>query len=205
MPDQQPPAPRGLPTRSTAGHTQRLNVEVPAGYLAVAYVVGVHGMRGEVKAELYTDFPDRFTPGLTLYVGDKLEQIEVRAARLHKQHILLALAGVSTRDQAEALRGRWLYVDEDDAVLLEEDTYFVHDILGLTVATEEGHELGTVADVIFTGANEVYVVRRPAAQGAAEGAPPPADLLLPATDEVVRSVDLAAGRMVVRLLPGLAD
>jgi 16S rRNA processing protein RimM len=201
MPDQPQPAARGLPTRSTAGRAQRLNVAVPAGFLAVAYVVGVHGMRGEVKAELYTDFPERFTPGLTLRAGEELQEIEVRAARLHKQHILLSLAGVTTREQAEALRGRWLFVAEDDAVLLEEGTYFVHDILGLEVVTEEGEALGAVADVIFTGANEVYVVRRPAAGDE----PPPADLLLPATDEVVRSVDLDAGRMVVRLLPGLTE
>lgn len=207
MSDQPTPAPRGLPhrhtgPRGTAGHAQRLTVDVPDGHLAVGYVVGVHGLRGEVKAELYTDFPERFTPGLTLYMGDSLQPVEVRAARQHKQHILLQLAGVQTREQAEELRGRWLYVREEDAVALEEDTYFVHEILGLTVISEAGEELGTLVDVIFTGANEVYVVRRP---DPAPGEPPAADLLLPATHEVVREVDLDAGRMVVHLLPGLLD
>jgi 16S rRNA processing protein RimM len=95
------------------------------------------------------------------------------------------------------LRGYWLFVDEEEAVELEEGTFFVHDILGLSVHTEEGALLGAVADVLFTGANEVYVVQgKDLPQG---------EVLLPAIEDVIRAVDLEAGRMTVRLLPGLLN
>ena len=172
-------------------------VQVPEGYLAVGYIAGVHGLRGEVKVELYTDYPARFAPDVVLFVGDELERVVVRHARPHKEHMLLAFTDVNDRNAAEELRGLWLFVNEKDAVALEKDTYWVHDILGMTVATEDGEILGVIQDVIFTGANEVYVVQLAHAAGGAD------ELLLPAIADVVQQVDLAARKMTVRLLPGL--
>ncbi len=172
------------------------NVQVPAGYLAVGYIAGVHGLRGEVKVELFTDYPERFAPGVILFAGDELEPVTVRYARPHKTHMLLAFTHVTDRDTAEELRGQWLFVDEKHAVALEENTYWVHDILGMTVISEDGEMLGVIQDVIFTGANEVYVVQPAAADGADE-------LMLPAIADVVQQVDLATRKMTVRLIPGL--
>jgi len=171
-------------------------VTVPDGYLAVARVTAVHGIRGEVRVELHTDFPDRFVPDIVIYMGEALTEFTIEIARPHKQQLLLKLAGVDTRNNAELLRGQWIFIPENDAVTLEADTYWVHDIVGLQVQTEEGEELGVVSDVLFTGANEVYVV-----QGPGDGP----ELLLPAIDEVVQSVNLAAQRIIVRLLPGMRD
>jgi 16S rRNA processing protein RimM len=174
-------------------------VTVPEGYLAVGYITGVHGLRGEVKVELYTDFPERFAPAIKLYLGEALQEVTVARARLHKHTLLLLLTGITRREEAEQLRGQWLFVPEEAAVALAEDTYWVHEIIGLEVQTDEGRPLGTISDVLFTGANEVYVVE-------------PTDdfahlreILLPATDEVIRSIDLDANQMIVHLLPGLID
>lgn len=175
------------------------SVHVPDGYMVVGLITGVHGLKGEVKVELHTDFPERFAPGVLLLIGDELTEGTIANVRPHKNQILLTLEGVHNRDEAEALRGQWLFVDEEDAVELEDDTYWVHDIVGMSVQTEDAQLLGTVKEVIFTGANEVYVV-----------APEPSvnqgkDLLLPAIADVVQKVDLSANLMIVRLLPGLLE
>lgn len=187
--------------RRTPQRAPRTDVDVPEGYLAVGKIVAVHGLRGELKVELYTDFPERFEAGVVLWASRggnaDLNEITIKSARPHKNMLLLSLEEVRTREDAEAMRGYWLFVDEDEAVELDEDTFFVHDILGLAVQTEEGVVLGKIADVLFTGANEVYVVQgKDLPQG---------ELLLPAIDEVIRAVDLEAGVMTVRLMAGMLD
>lgn len=178
---------------------RRFDVDVPDGYLAVGKIVGVHGLRGELKVELYTDFPERFEEGITLWAGrggnSALQAVTVSGARPHKNLMLLRLAQVASREEGETLRGTWLFVNEDEAVELDEDTFFVHDILGLQVVTDEGATLGKISDVLFTGANEVYVVSGKDL--------PSGELLLPATDEVVRAIDLEQGVMTVHLIAGL--
>ena len=186
------PARRPYPQRNRS-------ITVPAGYLAVGFILGVHGLRGELKVELYTDFPERFIPGIHLYLGEALTKVKIVGVRPHQQYLLLRLAGVENRDQAEALRNHWLLVPETDAVKLDEGFYWVHDIVGLDGQDEGGQHLGAIRDVLFTGANEVYIVETPPTFNNGQ------DLLLPAIDEVVRAVDLAAKRMTVRLLPGLVE
>lgn len=172
------------------------NVLVPEGYLAVGRITAAHSLRGEVRVESHTDFPERFEPGLTLFVGSSLYEATVESARPHKQMLLLKLAGVDNRNDAESLRGQWLFVAEEDAIPLEEDTYWVHEIIGMRVETEEGEFLGTVTDVLHTGANDVYILQR-------AGSANEEELLLPAIADVIQRVDVHEQRMVVRLLPGL--
>jgi len=174
-------------------------VHVPDGYMAVGRITGLHGLKGELKIELHTDFPERFAAGTVLFIGDELVEATIIQARPHKQQILVLLEGFTGREQAETLRDEWLFVDEADAVELEEDTYWVHDIVGLFVQTEAGERLGTIGEVLFTGANEVYVVKAEAAVNQGK------DLLLPAIADVVQTVDLENNLMIVRLLPGLLE
>lgn len=170
-------------------------VLVPDGYLAIGRIATAHGIHGEVRVELHTDFPDRFAPQVKLFMGETLTPAIIEYARPHKQQMLVKFVDVETRNDAETLRNQWLFVPEDDAVELEADTYWVHDIIGLQVQTESGEALGAVTDVLFTGANEVYVVADPNSK----------ELLLPAIADVVQKVDLAAGVITVRLLPGMRD
>ncbi len=172
-------------------------VIVPDGYLAVGHIIGVHGLRGEVKVEPYTDFPERFTPGAELFLGTELDEITIRQARPHKGHLLLMLNGIDDRAAAEALRGQWLFVDEADAGELEEGEYWIHDIIGLRVETEDGGVLGEVIDVLPTGANDVYIVRPE------QGVNHDQEILLPAIADVILAVDVAAGTIQVRLPEGL--
>lgn len=200
MPLDPKPVP-GLPPRRNrpAPIKQARTVETPAGHLAVGLVVGVHGLRGELKVEPHTDFPERFAAGTRLWVGADLEERKIVNARMHKTHLLLQINGINRREQAEALRGQWLFVTEAEAIALDQDSYWLHDIVGLTVQTVDGRELGEIVEVIVTGANDVYVVSP--ALGVNQGK----ELLLPAISEVIREVDLAANRMTVALLPGLLE
>lgn len=165
--------------------------------MAVGLITTAHGLRGEVKVELHTDFPDRFAPGIEVYLGEELEKATISAARPHQGQVLLQFQGHEDREAADALRGLWVFIPEDEAVELEEDTFFVHDIIGLAVQTADGRLLGTVAEVLFTGANEVYVIATPDE--------PSREILLPAIADVVKEVDLEQGILTVELLPGLLD
>ena len=161
-------------------------------YLAVARVSGAHGIRGEVRCELITDFPERLKKTRQLHLGDDHQAIALERARLERHGAILKLSGVDSRDDAERLRGQILYVAEADAVELPGGTYFWHQIVGLRVRSDEGEDLGLVAEIIPTGGNDVYVVR-------ADGR----EILLPAIKDVVREIDLAGGIMTVHVMEGL--
>jgi len=172
-------------------------VLVPDGYFAIGRITSPHSLRGEVRVEPHTDFPERFGPGLTIFVGTELQEVSIERARPHKQMMLLKLVGVDDRSDAESLRGQWLFIAEEDTVSLEEDTYWVHEIIGMTVETDEGEVLGTITDVLYTGANDVYVLQQRNGGGASS------ELLLPAIADVVQRVEPEKQRMIVHLLPGL--
>ena len=165
-----------------------------AGYLAVGNIVGVHGIRGEVKVELLTDFPERFSPGATVYLGPEglARPLRIEAARPHKGMMLVKFAGVPDRNAAELLRDNLLLIPEELAMPLSEDENYAHDLIGLQVVTTAGRVLGQLVEIVYTPANDVYVVRRTGAE-----------VLIPALKEVVVTIDLPGGRMVVQLPEGL--
>lgn len=192
----------GRPPRRTNANVDTFihrnrRVRVPKGYIAVGLITAAHGLRGEVKIELHTDFPERFAPDAVVYLDENLNEMTLEAARPHQGGMLLRFVGINSRADADSLRGAWIFVPEESAQELDDGTYFVHDIVGLTVETAEGEVLGKISDVLFTGANEVYIVQ--------STDDPPREILLPAIAEVISSVDLAAGRMVITPLPGLLD
>lgn len=199
MPKQVPNSNKRQPTRGpfqTYLHRNQ-RVRIPDGYMAVGLITTAHGLRGEVKVELHTDFPERFAPDVVVYLGEELDKAVIREARPHQGQLLLQFNDIDDRTKADALRGLWVFIPEDEAVELEEDTYFVHDIIGLAVQTTKGEPLGTVEQVLFTGANDVYVVQPPGE--------PKREILLPAIEDVIKEVDLENGILTVELLPGLLD
>ncbi len=161
----------------------------PKTAVSVGRVAGAHGLRGEVKVAPLTDFPERFDPGSRLWLEGTPRVVE--GSRWRGGLVYLKLAGVDSREAAAKLRGKELMVPEAQP-LRESGRYYRHDIVGLRVEDRRGQWLGRVVDVLVTGANDVYVVRGERGE-----------LLLPAVEDVVGEVDLAGGRLVVELLPGL--
>lgn len=163
-------------------------------HLVVAQVLAPWGHRGEVRAEILTDFPKRFAGMERIFVGDDLVPYRVQSARLHKGNVVLKLEGIDNPDQAEHLRGELLYVPVEEAVPLGKDQYYQYQIMGLEVWTVEGRFLGRVTEILETGANDVYVAEQDGRE-----------VLIPAVAEVVQEVDLKRHRLMVKLLPGLLE
>ena len=163
-------------------------------FIAIGRITRPHGLRGELTVEVLTDFPERFDTLKVAYLGDsqQADVWEVTAARWHKDRVLLALRGCEDRTTAEKLRGLMVQIPIEEAMALSEDEYYPHELVGLDVVTTEGEDLGRVSEVIFTKANEVYVVTGPRGQ-----------MLLPAIAEVIEHIDLDTGQMTVRLMEGL--
>ncbi|MGE5618895.1 MAG: ribosome maturation factor RimM [Sphingomonadaceae bacterium] len=159
-------------------------------FLVVARIVSPQGNRGEVKAEVITDFPERFASTSAVYLGPDHQRFEVESHRFLRDALVLKLKGVDSIEDAEKLRGKLVEVPEEEAVELPKDHYFWHQIIGLTVLTVGGERLGKVVDILETGSNDVYVVDGPRGE-----------LLIPAIKQVVKSVDPAAGTITVELMP----
>lgn len=149
--------------------------------------------------DVLTDDPHRF--GLLVQVlvgpdGAEPRPYGLESYRLHQRRILLKLTGVDDRTQAEELRGQLVQVPIEEALPLEEGEYYEHQIIGLEVWTAGGECLGAVTEILYSAANDVYVVQ---AAGASHGR----EILVPAIASVVQQIDLQAGRIVVELPAGL--
>ena len=152
-------------------------------------IIGAHGVRGELKVEPLSDFPERFEAGSRLWLDG--EPYMVDRGRVQRRIVVLKLQGIETRNQAESLHGKTLMAPE--ATRIEEpDVYYLHDILGAKVEDSGGEALGELVEVLSTGSNDVYVVRGPRGE-----------LLLPALDDVVLEVDVKARRITVDVPEGL--
>lgn len=164
-------------------------------YLLVGRIAAPFGVRGQVKVRSFTDRPDHLLRCVrTLYIGSDYTPYQITHGFEHKPGLLvLTIKTITTREDAVAMRNREVYIRAQDAAPLAEGEYFLHDLYGMRVETESGDLIGTVREVLETGANEVLVVQR-------EGQP---DALIPVIHDVVVNLDYAAKRITIRVLEGL--
>lgn len=165
--------------------------------LQVGIIASTHGVRGEVKVYPTTDDPRRFRrlKEVVLDTGKEKMNLEIEGVKFFKQFVILKFKGLDNFNDIEKYRQKSLYVTRKNAVRLQRDEYFIADLIGLKVQDEDGKELGTVKDVIETGANDVYEVEM------ADGK----SLLLPAIKQCILNVDVENGTMQVHVLEGLLD
>ncbi len=163
----------------------------------VGVISSTHGIAGEVKVYPTTDDIRRFKKlkHVILDTGKGERELTVVQARFSKQMVILKFAEFSNINEVEPFRGKSLYVAREDAVPLDADEYFIADMIGMRVVSTEGETLGTLREVMPTGANDVYVVEDE------EGK----ELLLPAIRDCVRRVDLKNGTITVYVMPGLLE
>ena len=128
--------------------------------LQVGIITSTHGVRGEVKVYPTTDDPRRFRrlKEVVLDTGKEKMNLEIEGVKFFKQFVILKFKGLDNINDIEKYRQKSLYVTRKNAVRLQRDEYFIADLIGLKVQDEDGKELGTVKDVIETGANDVYEV-----------------------------------------------
>ena len=152
-------------------------------FLLLGRVLRPHGVRGELRIEVMTAYPERIVPESTVFIGpdptdaSSAVAYDVTSARKHQKYLILGLADVASRETADNLREQYVMVALADAVPLDDDEFYLYQAIGLRVVSEDGDLLGEVVEVIETGANDVYVVRGESGE-----------ILLPAIDECVIDV-----------------
>ena len=164
--------------------------------IRVARIDTTHGLRGEVSARLLTDFPERFAELEHVRVGAEgaARTIRLVSWRLHRGKVLLTLEGIDDVDAARGLVESDVWIEAEEAVDLPADTYWQHDLIGLTVRLPTGEELGTVRKILQTGAADVLQV-----EGGGR------ELLIPAVRRICVRVDLDAGELIVDPPEGLLE
>ena len=163
--------------------------------LQVGVITSTHGVRGEVKVFPTTDDPERFKTlkHVLLDTGREKKPLEIQGVKFFKQFVILKFKGIDNINDIEMYKGRDLWVPREEAQELDEDEYYIGDLIGMEVVLEDNTHFGTLKDVMETGANDVYVVELPDHQ----------EVLFPAIKECILDVDLEENVMTVHLMKGL--
>lgn len=166
-------------------------------YLRVGVISATHGVRGEVKVHPTTDDPERFRDlkKVILDTGKGYEELAITGVKFFKNQVILKFKDLDSMDEAEKYKGMDLLVSRADAVPLGENENYIADLIDMTVVTDTGETLGTLTDVMQTGANDVYVVETNRGE----------EILLPAIRDCILDVNVEEKRMLVHVLEGLLD
>lgn len=163
--------------------------------MEIGQIVNTYGIKGFLKVVPYTDDIKRFEKLKSIYIQTKksLETVIIEEVKYAKNLVLLKIKGIDNINDAEIYKNCYIKIDRSDAVELPEDSYFIVDLIGIKVYTDEGEALGDIIDVFPTGANDVYVVKNELGK----------QVLLPAIGDVIKNVDIKNKKMVVHLIEGL--
>lgn len=164
-------------------------------YLEIGQIVNTFGIKGMVKIKPFTDDIKRFDKLESVYIENKKgrKEYKIEEVKYHKNMVLMQLEGIHTVEEADLLRQSYLLVDREKEEPLEEGVYYIVDLLGLEVYTDEGQLLGKVDDIFNTGSNDVYVVKNELGK----------QILLPGIPDVLKNVNLEEGKITVHLIEGL--
>ncbi len=164
-------------------------------YLEIGQIVNTFGIKGMVKVKPFTDDIKRFDKLKKVYIENKngRKEYEIEEIKYHKEMVLIKFKGIENPEDANLLRESYLTVDRDSEEPLEEGTYYIVDMIGLEVETEEGEKLGSLVDIFNTGSNDIYVVKNELGK----------QILLPAIKDVIKKIDMEKRKITVHLIPGL--
>ncbi len=163
--------------------------------ILIGQISSVHGIKGEVKIYPYTDDMEKFSKRKELYMDESLtEKLKVKSSRIHKNMLITKFEGIDTVEQATSLKGKNVYIDKNKLEKLEEDCYYVDDLIGIKVIDIINNvEIGEITYVFNTGANDIYEVNTVDEK----------KIYLPAIHQVVKSVDISNKKMYVEVMEGL--
>lgn len=164
-------------------------------YLKIGQIINTHGIKGEAKIYPLTDDVKRFDDLKYVYLKDKNEylKMDVKGVKYIKDFPILKLQGFDSIEDVQKHKNAYIYIDRENSVKLEEDSYFIADLIGLEVFSLEGEKIGEVTSVFPTGSNDVYEVKTDDNKV----------ILIPAIKDVIVSVNVKEGKMIIRLLEGL--
>lgn len=165
-------------------------------WATIGKIVALFGVRGELKVISLSDIPDRFAQLEVVYLAPGYEKYELERVRPYKgEMLLIKLAGIDDANSAEAFRNREICIPVSQLAQLPPDSYYQHDILGLSVRTLNEQLVGSIVNIIETGSNDVYVVKTPVGS----------EVLIPAIKAIVKQVDLHRRTLYIDPIPGLLD
>ena len=164
-------------------------------YFEIGQIVNTNGLKGVLKIKPFTDDITRFNELKTVYISinKKLKEFEIETVRYAKNMVFLKLKGIDTVEEAENYRNLYIQINRENAAELEENSYYIADLIDCEVITDEQVNLGKIVDVFPTGSNDVYVVKDDVGK----------QILLPAIKDVIKKVDVENKTIIVHLLKGL--
>lgn len=164
-------------------------------YLKIGQIINTHGVKGEFKIFPLTDNIKRFSKLKRVFLksGEDFRVVEVEGVKYLNDLVILKLADINDMNEAQKLKNQYIFVDRENAVKLQKDSYFIADLIGLQVLTEDGELLGRLVSVFSTGSNDVYDIKQENGKS----------ILIPAIKDVIKSVDIEGRKMIIKLLEGL--
>lgn len=164
-------------------------------YLEIGQIVNTFGIKGMVKVKPFTDNIERFSNLEKIYIKNKSGQTEykIQEVKYHKNMVLIKFEGIENPEQADLLRNSYLIVDRETEEPLEAGRYYIVDMIGLDVFTDDNEYLGKLEDIYNTGSNDIYVVKNELRK----------QVLLPAIEDVIKNIDMDNKKVIVHLIPGL--
>jgi len=164
-------------------------------YLELGQIVNVKGLKGEIKVNSFTENNTKFEKIKKIFLkrGDKISEHEIERVGYSGNQVILKLKNVDTIEEAEKLRNSYLLVERSSLEKLPEETYYIVDLIGLDVVTEQGEHIGKLDDIFNTGSNDVYVVKEDSGK----------ERLLPGIGKVIKKIDIESGNIIVNLIEGL--
>ena len=166
-------------------------------FLEIGQIINTFGIKGMVKVKPFTDDITRFDDLEKVYVvsNRSKKQYEIEEVKYHKDMVLIKFKGIDKVEEAELLRNSYLKVNRAAEPELEEGTYYIVDLLGIDVYSDEGNLLGKLDDIFNNGSSDIYVVKDELGK----------QLLLPAISDVIKEIDIENKKIVVHLIKGLVD
>ena len=164
-------------------------------YLEIGQIVNTFGIKGMVKVKPFTDNIERFSNLEKIYIKNKSGQTEykIQEVKYHKNMVLIKFEGIENPEQADLLRNSYLIVDRETEEPLEPGRYYIVDMIGLDVFTDDNEYLGKLEDIYNTGSSDIYVVKNELGK----------QVLLPAIEDVIKNIDMDSKKVIVHLIPGL--
>ncbi len=177
----------------TSGYVPLIYQEKKMERIKIGEIVGAVGLKGEFKVHDLGEDMSRYQRFEYIYAGK--EKYPLVKSRIQKNVVVLLVEGVDDRDKAEKMRGKEVFIDPEQLPKLPEGTYYIRDLLGFDVVSEEGEKIGILTDILKSSAQPVYVVKKPDGK----------ECYIPGVDAFIRRTDLEERAITVKVIEGLLD